>query len=331
MTQPLVNLANHLLQQHTSAGEHLSQVINQLVLASKVISRDINRAGLSSVLGSNHTINVQGEEQQKLDEYANTLFIELLRQSPYVAAVGTEESEQLVVFDDQLHQKHGRFIVYVDPIDGSSNIDVNVSIGTNFVIFEKSSATNSIQPSNYLQPGKNAVAAGYVVYGASTMLVYSTGQGVHGFTLDQSLGEYLLSHPNITIPNKLEIYSINESYSPGWGKPFASYIQQLKNQPKPPTARYIGSLVADFHRNLLKGGIYLYPADKDKPEGKLRLMYEAIPFAYLATQAGGYGSNGRQNILDLIPTDIHQRTPLFVGNKTAIENLEKALSQETRH
>jgi fructose-1,6-bisphosphatase I len=333
--QTITNLASHLLQQHQHSNEHLTQIINQLVLASKVISRDINRAGLTSILGSNQVTNIQGEEQQKLDDYANRLFIELLHQSPYVRAVGTEESEELVVFDDQLHREHGRFIVYVDPIDGSSNIDVNVSIGTNFVIFEKPTSTNSdtkttshtsLEPADYLQPGKNAVAAGYVVYGASTMLVYSTGHGVHGFTLDQALGEYLLSHPTITTPASVEIYSLNESYSPDWDVTFAAYINQLKTKPKPPTARYIGSLVADFHRNLLKGGIYLYPADKQKPEGKLRLMYEAIPFAYLAEQAGGYGSNGTQSILEIIPTQIHQRTPLFIGHRPTIIELEKLLS-----
>lgn len=325
--KPLINVANHLLQQHDQSTEHLSQVLNQLILASKVLSREINKAGLTSYLGSNQVVNVQGEEQQKLDEYANTIFIELLRQSPYVTAVGTEESEELVIFDDQLHQQQGRFIVYVDPVDGSSNIDVNVSIGTNFVVFEKPVGKWPLEPNDYLQPGNKAVAAGYMVYGASTMLVYSTGQGVHGFTLDLSLGEYLLSHPNITIPDQLEIYSINDSYSPSWSSSFANYIEELKSLPHPPTARYIGSLVADFHRNLLKGGIYLYPADKKKPEGKLRLMYEGIPFAFLAEQAGGYASNGQQNILDIIPTNIHQRTPLFVGNFNQIKEIEQLITQ----
>lgn len=329
----ITNLTSHWLQQEgdqssDSSNHQLISVINQLVLASKIISREINRAGLTGILGSTGSVNVQQEEQQKLDDYANQLFIELLRQCPFVAAVATEESEDIVIFDDPIHQSQGKYILYVDPIDGSSNIDVNVSVGTNFAVFAKPNDKWPLIPSDYLQPGSQTVAAGYMVYGASTMLVYSIGQGVHGFTLDQSLGEYLLSHTHISIPDKLEVYSINESYSPVWDKPFAQYIEQLKSQPNPPTARYIGSLVADFHRNLLKGGIYLYPADQQKPEGKLRLMYEAIPFAYLAEQAGGYGSNGQHSILDITPTSIHQRTPLFVGNKKEVIKLEQLSHQK---
>jgi fructose-1,6-bisphosphatase I len=327
ITLPIVNLTSHVQQYDTNDEAHgLSNVLNQLVLASKIISREINRAGLTEVLGSTGSINVQQEEQQKLDAYANDIFIDLLRQSPFVAAVATEESEELVIFDDEFHREQSRYILYIDPVDGSSNIDVNVSVGTNFVIFRKSPGVWPLTSTDYLQPGKNALAAGYVVYGASTMLVYSTGQGVHGFTLDPTLGEYLLSHPTITIPDKLSMYSVNESYSLSWSPTFTKYIEQLKARTNPPTSRYIGSLVADFHRNILKGGIYLYPADTKQPEGKLRLMYEAIPFAFLAEQAGGYGSNGKESILEITPQHIHQRTPLFVGNTSEIKAIEKLLT-----
>lgn len=323
----LTNLTWHLLQQDTSTDTHsLVSVINQLSLAAKIISGDINRAGLVNILGSTGTINVQDEEQQKLDDYANDVFKELLRQSPYVAAVGTEEDEEMTSFEDDFHRETGQYIVYMDPVDGSSNIDVNVSIGTNFCIFKKPVGEWPLKPEHYLQPGKNVVAAGYVVYGASTMLVYSIGNGVDGLTLDPSIGEFVLSHPQITIPDKQKYYSVNESYSPHWQSELKKYIESLKVQEKPASARYIGSLVADFHRNLLKGGLYLYPADAKQPQGKLRLMYEGIPFAYLAEQAGGYGSDGHQNILDIVPESIHQRTPFFVGNTAMVQAVEKILS-----
>jgi fructose-1,6-bisphosphatase I len=326
----LTNLTCHLLQQETDDDSHaLIDVINQLTLASKIISREINKAGLTNFLGSAGKINVQDEEQMKLDEYANDVFTEILRQSPYVAAVGTEECEEMIFFDDEFHHSRGRYVVYMDPVDGSSNIDVNVSIGTNFAIFKKELGKWPVTEADYLQPGKNAVAAGYIVYGASTMLVYSTGQGVNGLTLDPSIGEYILSHPNMKIPQKNAVYSTNESYSPHWSPELQNYITELKTSEHPPTARYIGSLVADFHRNLLKGGIYLYPADAKKPAGKLRLMYEGIPFAYLAEQAGGYASDGKQSILEIVPTSVHQRTPLFVGNKEEVKKLETIQSGTT--
>jgi fructose-1,6-bisphosphatase I len=322
----LTNLTCHLLQQEIDDDTHaLVDVINQLTLASKIISREINKAGLTSFMGSTGVTNVQDEEQQKLDEYADEVFIKILRQSPYTAAVGTEEQEEMIFFDDEYHRERGRYIVYMDPIDGSSNIDVNVSVGTNFAIFKKEVGKWPVTESDYLQPGKNAVAAGYIVYGASTMLVYSTGNGVHGLTLDPSIGEYILSHPNMTYPENNTIYSVNESYSPDWNPALKNYIEELKTEDKPPTARYIGSLVADFHRNLLKGGVYLYPADSKKPEGKLRLMYEGIPFAYLAKQAGGYASDGTQDVLEIVPTSIHQRLPLFVGNVSEVRKIEEKL------
>lgn len=317
----LINLTHHLLEleEFSLESHQLANVINQLVLASKILSRDINKAGLTTILGANGTTNATADEQKKLDVIANDIFVDLMKQSPYVCAVGTEEAEQLIVFNDEQHRA-ASYIVYVDPVDGSSNIDVNVSIGTNFVIFKRlSAAPQPLTEADYLQPGKNAVAAGYVVYGSSTMFVYSTGKGVDGFTLDQSLGEYVLSHPQMQFPDEPTIYSLNESYSEGWTTEFKAIVAYYKATKL--TARYIGSLVADFHRNLLKGGIYLYPADAKNPQGKLRLMYEGIPFAYLAEQAGGGASDGKQNILAIVPTQIHQRTPLFVGNQQLVEKL----------
>jgi fructose-1,6-bisphosphatase I len=318
----ITNISAHLLdQEHDQATHALIDVINQLVLASKMISKDINRAGLTTILGSTGQTNVQDEEQQKLDAYADDLFIDILKQSPHVCAVATEEKPDLIPFDEDFH-KDGQYIVYMDPIDGSSNIDVNVSIGTNFAIFKRKSASGKLTKEDYLQPGKDVIGAGYVVYGASTMLVYSIGNGVHGFTLEPSVGEFLLSHPDIKIPNKLSYYSINEAYEPRWDNHTKQFIQQLKQHSDAPSARYIGSLVADFHRNLLKGGIYLYPADTKNPNGKLRLMYEAIPFSYLAQQAGGYGTDGKQSILEIVPTEVHQRVPLIVGNEEMIKKFK---------
>lgn len=322
------NVTEYFLSQDEDNRE-LAEVINQIIVASKKISSHINRAGLTDKLGSTKIVNVQHEEQMKLDAYADELFIGLLRQLPQVAAVGTEESEELVIFDDAIHQEQGQFIVFLDPIDGSSNIDVNVSVGTNFAIYHKPAGKWPLQEHAYLKPGKEVVAAGYLVYGASTMLVFSTGSGVQGFTLDPHIGEFILSHPDMKIPEACTYYSVNESYYHQWSDGIKSYVDELKQRANSPGGRYIGSLVADFHRNLLKGGVYLYPGTKSKPNGKLRLMYEGIPFAYLAEQAGGYGSDGTQSILEIIPESIHQRVPLFVGSKDEVREIEQYLIPKT--
>ncbi len=326
----IINLTRQLLEKNTYSEEclELANIINQLALAAKLVSREVTKAGLVDILGKTGDTNVQQEQVQKLDVFANNTFIELLRQSPYVKAVGSEEMPELVEFNEFYHQD-SQYIVHLDPLDGSSNIDVNVSVGTNFVIFERRDQGDTLTKNDYLQPGKNAVCAGYVVYGSSTMLVYSNGKGVHGFTLDPSIGEFILSHPDIKLPAVSTIYSINESYYAKWSKKLTKHVDSYKNEKnkngKVRTARYIGSLVADFHRNLLKGGIFLYPADQKHPNGKLRLLYEGIPFAYLIEQAGGYASNGKESVLDIKPQELHQRIPLFIGNKTdveAVENLE---------
>lgn len=329
---PITNLTDYLLKAHffTQESREMAEILNQIVVAAKLVSHKTNRAGLTDILEATGKINVQEEEVQKLDEYAHDVFVKLLKQSPYVKAVGSEEEAEMIVFDEDYHDQ-AQYIVHLDPLDGSSNIDVNVSVGTNFLIFRKQILGKKLLKRDYLQPGKNAVCAGYILYGSSTMLVYSTGQGVHGFTLDPNIGEFLLSHENITLPKKSGIYSVNESYQPKWDKILADHIKQMKTDQdisgKPKTARYIGSLVADFHRNLLKGGIFLYPADKKHANGKLRLLYEGIPFAFLIKAAGGYASDGQQDILEIVPTKLHQRTPLFIGNKPDVEMIEKLLSK----
>lgn len=327
---PLTNLTAYFLHEHTfsTQSREIAEILNQLVLAAKLVSHQTNRAGLTSILGATGKVNVQDEEVQKLDEYAHQVFVKLLQQSPVVKAVGSEEEPKMILFADELHQG-AEYIVHLDPLDGSSNIDVNVSVGTNFVIFKKQSLGSELKGSDYLQPGKNAVCAGYVVYGSSTMLVYSTGKRVHGFTLDPNIGEFLLSHEDMKLPKKSGIYSVNESYQPKWDKAFAEHVSKMKTDQditgQPKTSRYIGSLVADFHRNLLKGGIFLYPADKKHPTGKLRLLYEGIPFAYLARAAGGYASDGQQDVLEIVPAELHQRIPFFVGNRPDVEAVEKVV------
>ncbi len=331
--KPIINLTKHLLEQNTYSQKslQLANIINQLTLAAKLVSREVTKAGLVDILGATDQVNVQQEQVQKLDVFANNIFTAVLKQSPYIKAVGSEEVAEMMVFN-QAYQQNAEYIVHLDPLDGSSNIDVNVSVGTNFVIFKRLSASGQkLQKKDYLQPGKNAVCAGYVVYGSSTMLVYSTGQGVHGFTLDPSIGEFLLSHENMTLPQESTIYSVNESYAPNWQSSFKKYVEQIKTEKnslgKTRTARYIGSLVADFHRNLLKGGIFMYPADSKHPQGKLRLLYEGIPFAYLIEQAGGFASDGQKSVLEIVPEKLHQRIPFFVGNQADVTELERVMEK----
>ncbi len=320
-----MNLTQHLLQQHSHSAEALTiaQIMNQIVYGAKVISREVNTAGLVDISGSTGKTNVQNEEVQKLDEMTNGTFIELFRAVPAVSAYASEELEDIVSLDE--HGVVGQYVVAMDPLDGSSNIDVNVSIGTIFAIFKKATKTQSVGVE--MLQAKNMVCAGYVIYGSSTMFVYSTGKGVHGFTLDPSIGEFLLSHDHMRVPEKGVIYSINESYEPNWTDSIRQYVQEVKTSDdvsgSAKSARYIGSLVADFHRNLLKGGIYLYPADTKSPEGKLRLLFEAYPLAFLAQQAGGKASDGDTNILDKKLEKLHQRTPLFIGSAPDVERVRR--------
>lgn len=305
------------------ASGELTRLISSIRLASKVINREVNKAGLTSeILGSAGSENVQGEQQQKLDVYADNQLIYALKARGEVCAIASEENDEFVVFDNEISKK-GKYIVLFDPLDGSSNIDVNVSIGTIFSIFRRLDVNKPVGIEDFLQPGTEQVAAGYIIYGSSTMLVYTTGNGVNGFTLDPSIGTFCLSHPDIRIPEEGKIYSMNEGNINQCNDNVKNYIQWCQQEDKktnrPYSGRYIGSLVADFHRNLLKGGIYIYPATEKAPDGKLRLLYECNPLAMICEQAGGIATDGKNRILDIQPTKLHQRVPFFVGSKKMVE------------
>lgn len=296
-----------------------SRLLHHIGIAAKKVNREVNKAGLVDILGRTGAENVQGEEQQKLDLYANETFLDELRASGECCGVASEENEDIVIFDRGL-QRDGRYIVCMDPLDGSSNIDVNVSVGTIFAIYKRLSAPGGpAEKADFMQPGSMLAAAGYVIYGSSTMLVYSSGSGVDGFTLDPSIGEFCLSHPDVKIPADGRIYSINEgNYEkfPAGVKRYIKYCQEKDPRSgRPYTTRYIGSLVADIHRNMLKGGIYIYPETESHPRGKLRLQYECNPMAYLVEQAGGRATDGMRRTLDIVPQDIHQRTPFYAGSE----------------
>ena len=290
-------------------------------MAAKIVNRETNRAGLANIGGAFGQTNVQGEEQQKLDVIANIRFMRALSKGGEVCAIVSEEEDAVV----DLQNNSGKYVVAIDPLDGSSNIDVNISIGTIFSIYRRKSPIGSpILLEDIMQPGSEQVAEGYVLYGSSTMLVYTTGFGVNGFTYENSLGEFFLSHPDIQAPKSGTIYSINEGLQLEWEKGIADFVQSCKEMKM--QSRYIGSLVADFHRNLLKGGIYLYPSTLKNPSGKLRLMYEANALAFIIEQAGGKASEGKQRILDIQPKNLHQRTPLIIGSVELVEQVERMMN-----
>jgi fructose-1,6-bisphosphatase I len=311
-----------------TTGE-LSRLLSSIRLAAKVVNREVNKAGLVDILGDEGNMNIQGETQQKLDVFANEAFITALTNREVVCGIASEENDDFIRIEngDNIASK---YVVLMDPLDGSSNIDVNVSVGTIFSIYRRISETGSpVTLDDFLQPGSEQVAAGYVLYGSSTMMVYTTGHGVNGFTLDPSLGSFYLSHPNMITPTNGKIYSINEGnyvHFPQGVKDYLKYCQEEKGD-RPYTSRYIGSLVSDFHRNLIKGGIYIYPTSTKAPNGKLRLLYECNPIAFLAEQAGGMATDGFNRILEIKPTKLHQRVPFFVGSKNmvmkAMEFMEK--------
>lgn len=315
------------------ASGELSRLLYDIVFASKVVSRDVRKAGLvDHILGAQGNTNVQGEEQQKLDVVADEQFIQVFKKGAEVCGIASEENDDFVVFDNETG-RNGKYVVLFDPLDGSSNIDVNVSIGTIFSIYRRRSEIGTVAvKEDFLQPGHEQVAAGYVLYGSSTMLVYTTGRGVNGFTLDPSIGEFCLSHPNMKMPEIGRIYAMNEGNihicNPGIKK-YVEYCQSDENQTgKPYSGRYIGSLVADFHRNLIKGGIYIYPATTNDPHGKLRLMYECNPLAFIAEQAGGLASTGFERIMSIQPEHLHQRVPYFTGSKLMVEKAESLLEKD---
>lgn len=302
------------------ASGELSQLLRDIALAAKIVNRETNRAGLANIGGAFGQTNIQGEEQQKLDVIANIRFMRALSKGGEVCAIVSEEEDAVI----DLQNNSGKYVVAIDPLDGSSNIDVNISIGTIFSIYRRKTPIGSpITAEDIMQPGNQQVAAGYVLYGSSTMLVYTTGFGVNGFTYENSLGEFFLSHPDIQAPKNGTIYSINEGLEMEWSSGIKSYVFSCKE--KRFQSRYIGSLVADFHRNLLKGGIYLYPATSKNPSGKLRLLYEANALAFLIEQAGGKASDGKQRILDIQPESLHQRTALLIGSKNMVEEAEKMI------
>jgi fructose-1,6-bisphosphatase I len=314
------------LRQFPSATGELSRLLRDLALAAKRVNVEVNKAGLVDILGDHGTINVQGEDVKKLDIFANNQFMGVLKHGISCAGIGSEEMDDFVVFNDEV-SNNSKYVVLFDPLDGSGNIDVNVSIGTIFSVYRRVSELGQpCRKEDFLQPGNKQVAAGYVVYGSSTMLVYATRRGVNGFTLDPSIGEFSLSHPDIKCPETGKFYSVNHGNFFQYDEPVRKYIDGCQRKTKenggPYTQRYIGSMVADVHRNLIKGGIFMYPGTTDKPKGKLRLLYEANPFAFIVEVAGGRATNGKQRILDVQPTELHQRTPLFIGSKKMMEELE---------
>lgn len=320
-----VTVTEHLLLHQKRSPQATGQftgLLYDLILSGKSISRRVNKAGLLDILGGTGEVNVQGENVQKLDEIANRVLIYRMERCGALCAMGSEENAELIRVGSEFPR--GDYILIFDPLDGSSNIDVNINVGTIFSILRREpGATGEVTLEEVLQPGVKQVAAGYILYGPSTMLVFSTGQGTHGFTLDPGVGEFLLSHPNIRIPQRGKIYSVNEGYWHYWdgaARDSISWFKSPQNDAgEPYSARYVGALVADFHRTLLYGGIYMYPPDVRKPGGKLRLMCEAAPLAFLVEQAGGKATNGVGRIMDIVPDQLHARTPLFIGSSDDVD------------
>jgi fructose-1,6-bisphosphatase I len=319
------------LRDFPKATGELSNLLRDIGLAAKRVNVEVNKAGLVDILGDAGSMNVQGEEVKKLDVFANNQFMGVLRHGISCAGIGSEEMDDVVIFDDEI-SNNSKYVCLFDPLDGSSNIDVNVSIGTIFSVYRRVSELGKpATEADFLQPGVKQIAAGYIIYGSSTMMVYATRRGVNGFTLDQSIGEFTLSHPDIKCPETGKFYSVNHGNFFQYEEQVRKYINECQKKNKsnggPYSQRYIGSMVADIHRNLIKGGIFMYPAILDKPKGKLRVMYECNPCAFIIEVAGGKATNGKQRMLDVLPTGLHQRTPFFAGSKLMMEELEEYLKK----
>jgi len=328
----VVTIDRYIIEQerlYPEATGELSGILYDIALAAKMIANKVRSAGLADILGSNESQNVQGEVQAKLDVLSNEIIIKAMDHGGRLCAMASEEEPDIIPIPDGF--KCGKYVLLFDPLDGSSNIDVNVPVGTIFSVLRKTSTGTRGEMSDLLQPGLQQVAAGYVIYGSSTMLVYTTGQGVHGFTLDPTIGEFLLSHPNITTPPVGRYYSVNESNWNRWAPAVQRVVGAFKNgegKVQPKNARYIGSLVADFHRNLISGGVFLYPAASNYPQGKLRLLYEAAPLALVVEQAGGRATDGCHPILDIVPEDLHQHTPLVIGSRDDVSFAARIIGAE---
>ncbi|OWY20981.1 class 1 fructose-bisphosphatase [Sphingobacteriales bacterium UPWRP_1] len=311
-----------------ATGE-LSGLLRDMGFSAKIINRDVNKAGLVDILGATGDNNIYGEEVKKLDIFANKQFLYSLQNNGECAGAASEENDDFISFPSQPKSSQ-KYVVCIDPLDGSSNIDVNVSIGTIFGIYQRISRGGPCVESDFLQPGNKLVAAGYIIYGSSTMFVYTTGQSVNGFTYDPTIGEFCLSHPDIKIPRQGTIYSVNESYKYKYAQAvndFIEYCKQIdKETGRPYSSRYVGSMVADFHRNLIKGGIFLYPAMKGHPHGKLRLLFECNPLSFIVETAGGKATNGKERILDLVPEKLHQRTPIYIGSEDMVNKAMEFLN-----
>jgi fructose-1,6-bisphosphatase I len=333
MHERIVTIERHIIEQQKSYPEAtgvFSSLLYDIALAAKIIARETTRAGLVEILGLAGKVNVQDEQQMKLDVFADQTMVRMNSYAGRLAVMASEEREGIIPIPEEYGA--GRYVLVFDPLDGSSNIDVNVSIGTIFGIYRRLSKEGPGTLEDCLQKGTHLAAAGYVIYGSSTVMVYTTGHGVHGFTLDPGLGEFLLSHPDIRVPDQPKYYSVNQGYERYWGKAVKHFIHWLQgmdpeNPREPLSCRYIGSLVADFHRNLLAGGIFCYPPDQRRPTGKLRLLYEAAPLAFVAEHAGGYASDGHHRTLDIQPENLHQRVSLFIGNRDLVEKAEEFVSR----
>jgi fructose-1,6-bisphosphatase I len=329
----VLTLDEFIIQKQTDlpyAKGELSRLLRDIGLAAKIVNREVNKAGLVDILGTSGTTNVQGEEVKKLDVFANKRFIAALKLGGECCGIASEENEDIIVVEDEI-SKNAKYVVALDPLDGSSNIDVNISVGTIFSIYRRVSSSDPCNIDDFLQKGSEQVAAGYVIYGSSTMLVYTTGRGVNGFTLDPSIGEFCLSHRNMQIPKTGKIYSVNQGNFmsfPEGVKEYIRYCKQVdKSTKRPYSSRYTGSMVADVHRSLIIGGIFIYPPTNDSPNGKLRLLYECNPMSFIVEQAGGRASNGFKRILDVEPKELHQRTPIFIGSADMVRKAEEFMKE----